>query len=46
MAAATIWRWVKQGTFPQPVHLGPQTTAWPVAALDLWDAARTAGPAK
>jgi len=42
---ATIWRWVKAGKFPQPVRLGPQTTAWLVEDLDRWDAARTKGAA-
>jgi len=43
VAPATIWRWVKMGKFPAPVRLGPQTTAWPVATLDAWDATRSAG---
>ncbi|HMO48796.1 MAG TPA: AlpA family phage regulatory protein [Rubrivivax sp.] len=34
VSAATIWRWVKRGEFPQPVQLGPQTTAWPVEAVE------------
>lgn len=38
VSAATIWRWVKAGKFPAPVQLGPQTTAWSVSSLDLWDA--------
>jgi prophage regulatory protein len=37
---ATIWRWVKEGRFPKPVILGPQTTAWRVEDLDAWDAQR------
>lgn len=43
VAAATIWRWVKRGDFPAPVSLGPQTTAWRIDELDIWDAARNAG---
>jgi len=34
VSAATIWRWVKRGEFPPPVQLGPQTTAWPVEAVE------------
>jgi predicted DNA-binding transcriptional regulator AlpA len=43
VAPATIWRWVKQGKFPAPVQLGPQTTAWAVDTLDQWDASRASG---
>ena len=25
---STLWRWVKTGHFPQPVQIGPNTTAW------------------
>lgn len=27
---STIWARVREGTFPQPVKLGPRTTAWRV----------------
>jgi prophage regulatory protein len=42
VSTATIWRWVKDGKFPPPVKLGAQTTAWPVALLDQWDAEQAA----
>jgi predicted DNA-binding transcriptional regulator AlpA len=29
----TVWRWVKSGRLPQPVKLGPNTTAWQVGSL-------------
>ena len=35
---ATIWRWVKLGEFPQPVRLGPQTTAWRMEDIERWEA--------
>jgi prophage regulatory protein len=41
----TVWRWVKLGTFPAPIKLGPQTTAWPVEAVEAWLKSRTAGSA-
>jgi len=28
VSRATIWRWVKEGRFPQPVKLSPGTTRW------------------
>jgi prophage regulatory protein len=35
---ATVWRWVKLGAFPKPVHLGPQTTAWRLEDIERWEA--------
>lgn len=46
VAAATIWRWVARGEFPQPVKLGPQTTAWPVEAVEQFLRRRQAGSAQ
>jgi predicted DNA-binding transcriptional regulator AlpA len=43
VSAPTIWRWVKQGTFPAPIRLGPQTTAWPVEAIEDFIQRRTQG---
>ena len=34
---ATIWRWVKLGSFPQPVRLGPQVTAWRMEDIERWE---------
>lgn len=33
---ATLWRRVKDGTFPQPVKLSERTTAWPTAEIRKW----------
>lgn len=39
---STWWAGVKTGRFPQPVKLGPRTTAWKVedirALIDRWKA--------
>lgn len=32
-SAATLWRKVKNGTFPKPVKLSERVTAWPVEAI-------------
>lgn len=32
--ACTIWRWVKAGTFPAPIRIGPGVTAWPAEVVD------------
>jgi predicted DNA-binding transcriptional regulator AlpA len=33
---SSIWRRIKEGTFPQPVKLGPMTTAWRVEDIRAW----------
>ncbi len=31
---ATLWRWCREGRFPQPFKLGPQTTVWCAGEVD------------
>lgn len=38
---ATLWRKVKDGTFPAPVKLSPRVTAWEVGKVRDWIEART-----
>lgn len=40
VSAPTLWRWVRDGKFPQPVRLGPQVTAWSVEAVESWQQER------
>lgn len=35
-SAATAWRRVRQGTFPKPVRVSPQVTAWRVGDIRQW----------
>lgn len=35
-SASTVWRRVKEGTFPQPVRISPQVTAWRVREIRDW----------
>ena len=45
VSPATIWRWVKDGTFPAPFKLGLNTTVWSANAVDAWvDAQKGAQP--
>jgi predicted DNA-binding transcriptional regulator AlpA len=37
MSAATIWRKVKDGTFPKPVKLSAGVTAWKIEDLLAWE---------
>ena len=36
----TIWRWVREGSFPAPVKLGSNCTRWKMAAVKSWEAER------
>lgn len=36
LSRTTIWRQVKDGTFPAPVKLSAQAVAWPSSAIDDW----------
>ena len=35
-SSATLWRKVKDGTFPRPVKLSTRITAWLVADIKEW----------
>lgn len=35
-SAATAWRRVRDRTFPQPVRISPQVTAWRVGEVRQW----------
>lgn len=35
-SAPTLWRKVKAGTFPKPIKLGENITAWKVEEVDEW----------
>ena len=36
VSPATIWRFVKDGTFPQPFKLGENCTVWDASEVDAW----------
>lgn len=36
ISPTTLWRWVKNGKFPQPVKLGPSVTAWSAQSIQKW----------
>ena len=35
-SAATAWRRVREGTFPPPIRISPQVTAWRVGDIREW----------
>ena len=36
ISSATLWRKVRDGSFPSPVKLGPRVTAWKAADVSAW----------
>jgi prophage regulatory protein len=36
VSPSTIWRWVREGKFPQPIKLGEAVTAWDADAVDAF----------
>ena len=42
VAPSTIWSWVKNGTFPKPIKLSENCTAWTAEAIERWAAERIA----
>ena len=36
ISSATLWRKVKNGSFPRPVKLGPRVTAWRAEEVREW----------
>ena len=40
VSKAQVYRWIRAGTFPQSVSLGPQSIAFREAEVDAWIKAR------
>lgn len=40
VSGSSIWAWVKKGTFPRPVKLSENTTAWYAADVEAWAQSR------
>jgi prophage regulatory protein len=40
VSGSSIWAWVKKGTFPAPVKLSENTTAWSAADIEEWAQSR------
>lgn len=37
----TIWRDIRNGTFPPPIELGPNAIGWPESEIENWLNSRT-----
>jgi prophage regulatory protein len=40
LGRSTIYRWIADGSFPPPVHLGPRAVAWRWSDLVRWTQSR------
>ncbi len=40
VSSSTIWSWTKQGSFPKPIKLSANVTAWRASDIDAWALAR------
>lgn len=36
VSRATIYRWIKEGNFPKPVHLGANMVRWKASDIEAW----------
>ncbi|MBA4381646.1 MAG: AlpA family transcriptional regulator [Sideroxydans sp.] len=36
VSGSSIWSWVKKGTFPKPIKLSENCTAWNASDIDAW----------
>lgn len=43
VSPATIWRWTREGRFPQPFKLGDSVTVWDAAEVEAFIAKRAEG---
>ena len=40
VSGSSIWAWVKAGTFPKPIRLSANCTAWTAADVEAWAKSR------
>jgi prophage regulatory protein len=36
VSPATIYRWIKEGSFPKPVRLGANMVRWKASDIEAW----------
>jgi prophage regulatory protein len=41
VSRSSLWSWVKQGSFPKPIKLGKNCTAWNASDINNWVEERT-----
>ncbi len=40
VSGSSIWAWVKKGSFPAPIKLAENTTAWHLTDIEAWEKSR------
>lgn len=40
VSGSSIWAWVKKGSFPKPIKLSENCTAWDRASIEAWEQSR------
>lgn len=40
VSSVTIWRWRKEGNFPEPHRIGANSVGWPRSTIEDWLASR------
>lgn len=43
VSGSSLWAWSKAGTFPKPIKLSANVTAWDADSVDQWCLDRIAG---
>ena len=43
VSKATVYRWIREGAFPEPVRLGANAVAWLERDFEAWLTARPVG---
>ncbi|AQR70074.1 hypothetical protein BZG29_18375 [Janthinobacterium sp. LM6] len=43
VSPATVWRWVREGSFPKPFKLSASVTVWDLAQVEAFIAKRAGG---
>ena len=36
ISRTTIYRWLKEGKFPAPIHLGANMVRWKTSDIEIW----------
>ena len=41
LSRSTLWKWGKEGRFPQPFKLGPKAVGYKTADIEEWESSRS-----
>lgn len=46
VSSSTVWRWVREGKFPEPFKLGERVTVWDATVVERFISERSMGVAQ